>query len=62
MILKEEIQTIATQKKLGLDIVEKDYVLSWVLAGIHHHIATKDSWIFKNESIPFRVFVLIIFS
>lgn len=37
MIFKEEIQKIATAKKLGIDIVEKDYILSWVLAGIHHH-------------------------
>lgn len=48
MILKEEIQQIATAKKLGIDIVEKDYILSWVLAGIHHHTATKDTWIFKG--------------
>ena len=48
MILKDEIQRIATEKKLGIDIIEKDYILSWVLAGIHHHEATKDSWIFKG--------------
>lgn len=48
MILKEEIQKIATQKQLGMDIIEKDYVLGWVLAGIHHHIETKNSWIFKG--------------
>ncbi len=48
MILKEEIQTIATEKQLGIDIIEKDYILSWVLAGIHHHPATKNSWIFKG--------------
>lgn len=48
MIFKEEIQKIATAKKLGIDIVEKDYILSWVLAGIHHHNATKNSWIFKG--------------
>ncbi len=48
MILKEEIQKIAGEKKLGIDIVEKDYILSWVLAGIHHHDATKNSWIFKG--------------
>ena len=48
MIFKEEIQKIATTKKLGIDVVEKDYILSWVLAGIHHHPITKDSWIFKG--------------
>ena len=31
MILKEEIQKIATSKKLGIDIVEKDYILSCYL-------------------------------
>jgi len=48
VILKEEIQKIATAKKLGINIVEKDYILSWVLAGIYHHAATKSSWIFKG--------------
>ncbi len=48
MILKEEIHAIANKKQLGIDIVEKDYILSWVLAGIHHHDATKNSWIFKG--------------
>jgi predicted nucleotidyltransferase component of viral defense system len=48
VISKDEIQKIATEKKLGIDIVEKDYILSWVLAGIHHHPATKDTWIFKG--------------
>lgn len=48
MISKEEIQKIAALKKIGMDIVEKDYILSWVLAGIHHHDATKSSWIFKG--------------
>jgi predicted nucleotidyltransferase component of viral defense system len=48
VISKNEIQKIATLKKIGMDIVEKDYILSWVLAGIHHHDATKNSWIFKG--------------
>ncbi|OGO91176.1 MAG: hypothetical protein A3F10_01755 [Coxiella sp. RIFCSPHIGHO2_12_FULL_42_15] len=48
MILKEEIQAIASEKKLGIDIVEKDYVLGWILAGIHYHQSTKNSWVFKG--------------
>lgn len=48
MIFKEEIQKIATEKELSIDIIEKDYILSWVLAGIHRHAATKNSWIFKG--------------
>ncbi len=37
-----------TFRKRVRDIIEKDYVLSWVLAGIHMHEATKNSWIFKG--------------
>lgn len=48
MIFKEEIQQVATHKQVGVDIVEKDYTLGWVLAGIHHHPATKESWVFKG--------------
>ncbi|EKD74803.1 MAG: hypothetical protein ACD_44C00328G0003 [uncultured bacterium] len=48
MIHKEEIQEKATEKGVGIDIVEKDYILSWVLAGIHNHTSTKNSWIFKG--------------
>jgi hypothetical protein len=43
VILKEEIQKTAAKKKIGIDIVEKDYILSWILAGIHNHNATKNS-------------------
>lgn len=48
MILKEEIQAIATEKRLGIDMIEKDYILGWVLSGIHHHKLTKNSWVFKG--------------
>lgn len=48
MILKEEIQEIASKKQLGIDIIEKDYILGWVLAGIYQHAATRNSWIFKG--------------
>jgi predicted nucleotidyltransferase component of viral defense system len=48
VISKEEIQAIAAKKWLGIDIIEKDYVLGWVLAGINHHINTQNSWIFKG--------------
>lgn len=48
MISKDEIQRIASSKKLAIDIIEKDYILSWVLAGIHHHDTIKNSWVFKG--------------
>jgi hypothetical protein len=31
MISKEELQEIATQKQLAITIVEKDYILGWLL-------------------------------
>jgi predicted nucleotidyltransferase component of viral defense system len=48
MITKEEIQEIASQKQLDLKIIEKDYVLSWILAGIHQHKDINNTWIFKG--------------
>jgi predicted nucleotidyltransferase component of viral defense system len=29
-------------------VVEKDYVLGWLLAGIGEHPATRDTWVFKG--------------
>jgi predicted nucleotidyltransferase component of viral defense system len=48
MILKQEIQRIAREKKLGIDIIEKDYIIDWVLAGINSHPLTKSTWVFKG--------------
>lgn len=48
MISKAEL--LETAGKIGLrsDVVEKDYVLGWTLAGIYAHDALKDSWVFKG--------------
>lgn len=37
-------------REFGLrpDIIEKDYVLGWIIAGIHNHPALRESWIFKG--------------
>lgn len=48
MITKDEIQIIAAEKQLQPEIIEKDYVLGWILAGINNHSKTKDTWIFKG--------------
>jgi predicted nucleotidyltransferase component of viral defense system len=48
MITKDEIQIIAAEKQLQPNIIEKDYVLGWILAGINNHPKTKDTWIFKG--------------
>ncbi len=48
MIDRREL--LASAGNLGLlpNVVEKDYVLGWLLAGIYNHPALKDSWVFKG--------------
>ena len=48
MIEKSEIITMANSLSLSPDTVEKDYVLSWLLWGIHNHPDFKDTWLFKG--------------
>ncbi len=48
MIERREILDMATRMSLTPQIVEKDYALGWMLAGISAHEALRDSWIFKG--------------
>ena len=48
MIDRREILDIAGTFGLRPQIVEKDYVLGWVLAGIYEQAALAESWIFKG--------------
>jgi predicted nucleotidyltransferase component of viral defense system len=48
VIDKREILAIAAQTKLTPHVVEKDYVLGWMLAGIYAHEELAESWIFKG--------------
>ena len=48
MIDRCEILAIAQQTSLKPQIVEKDYVLGWMLAGIYGHEELAESWIFKG--------------
>lgn len=48
MIEKREILTIAQLTSLTPHVVEKDYVLGWMLAGIYGHEDLAESWIFKG--------------
>jgi predicted nucleotidyltransferase component of viral defense system len=48
MIDKREILEISQTLGLGPQVVEKDYVLGWVLAGISNHDALRDNWVFKG--------------
>ena len=48
MIDRREILQIAEQSSLTPHVVEKDYVLGWMLAGIYAHEELAESWLFKD--------------
>ena len=48
MISRREIIDVATIKGLNPHIVEKDYVLGWLLWGICNHETLGKSWLFKG--------------
>ncbi len=48
MISRDEIMTIADQVNLRPQVVEKDYVLGWLLAGIARDPILNEHWIFKG--------------
>jgi predicted nucleotidyltransferase component of viral defense system len=48
VITKNEISDSSVRLGLSLDVIEKDYVLGWVLAAINHDSELKDNWIFKG--------------
>ncbi len=48
MINKYEIMTLATKYNLPANTIEKDYILSWILAGINASLTLKQSWVFKG--------------
>lgn len=48
MIGKAELLGVAGALRLNPHIVEKDYALGWVLAGIFAHPTLAESWVFKG--------------
>lgn len=48
MINREELLEFAREFQLEPNVVEKDYALGWLLAGIANHPALRDTWIFKG--------------
>jgi predicted nucleotidyltransferase component of viral defense system len=48
MIGKQDILDRAHEWQLRPDVVEKDYVLGWVLAAIAQHPETSEHWVFKG--------------
>jgi predicted nucleotidyltransferase component of viral defense system len=47
-------ELLAAAANLGLlpHVVEKDYVLGWLLAGIFNYSALADTWVFKGWNLP----------
>lgn len=48
MIPKHEIVALATQSNLQTHVIEKDYALGWLLAGISQNSAINSAWVFKG--------------
>ncbi len=48
MIERDEIQAIASELSLAPEVIEKDYVLGWILAGIHAEPELAAAWVFKG--------------
>jgi predicted nucleotidyltransferase component of viral defense system len=48
LIDRSEILAVATDLGLAPEIVEKDYVLGWLLKGIYSHEALAPAWTFKG--------------
>lgn len=48
MISKQELLDQAKDLGLSAQVVEKDYMLGWMLAGIHAHPVIGQSWVFKG--------------
>ena len=48
MISREELLEFAREFQLEPNVVEKDYALGWLLAGIGNHAVLRDAWVFKG--------------
>lgn len=48
MIDRQEVMEFAREFGLVANVVEKDYVLGWLLAGIANHTELQSNWVFKG--------------
>ena len=48
MIPKQEVMALAVELQLQANVVEKDYALGWLLAGIAAHPEIGPRWVFKG--------------
>ena len=57
MIIRAELQDRVREWGLAEEVVEKDYVLGWLLWGIGTHPALRDAWVFKGGTCLKKCFV-----
>ncbi|MEZ5101221.1 MAG: nucleotidyl transferase AbiEii/AbiGii toxin family protein [Thermoleophilia bacterium] len=57
MISRTSLQERAREWGLSEEVVEKDYVLGWLLWGIGRHPALRDSWVFKGGTCLKKCFI-----
>ncbi len=57
MIDRGEVLTIAGERDLRVDMIEKDYVLGWMLAEISTHPVLGPAWVFKGGTCLKKRFV-----
>jgi len=48
MITKREVLSLAKKHSLAPRIIEKDYILGWILAGIYRNDYLSKYWVFKG--------------
>lgn len=48
MIPRQEVLDLATDFGLAPNVIEKDYALGWLLAGLGENPATRETWLFKG--------------
>jgi predicted nucleotidyltransferase component of viral defense system len=48
VIPQKELAALRAEWLLSQDVIEKDYVLGWLLAGIANHAALNTGWVFKG--------------
>lgn len=57
MIIRTELQARVREWGLTEEVVEKDYVLGWLLWGIGTHPGLRDAWVFKGGTCLKKCFV-----
>lgn len=56
VIEAEEIKDVAGRLSLDPRVIEKDYVIGWVLAGIYNHPLLSQTWLFKGGTCVKKCF------